>query len=66
MSPANAIKAATLTTAELIGIDKQAGSLETGKWADIIAVDGNPSKEIGDLKKIVFVMKGGIVYSKRK
>jgi imidazolonepropionase-like amidohydrolase len=62
MTPMEAIKAATKTAAELLGVDSLLGTLEPNKKADIIAVEGNPLKDIGVLKKVVFVMKGGLVY----
>jgi imidazolonepropionase-like amidohydrolase len=61
--PLEAIKMATADAAELIGIDAQVGTLVAGKWADIIAVDGNPLDDIRVIEDGVrFVMKGGIVY----
>ena len=62
MTPMEAIKAATKTAAELLGVDSLLGTLEPNKKADIIAVEGNPLKDIGVLKKVVFVMKDGLVY----
>jgi imidazolonepropionase-like amidohydrolase len=62
MSPTEAVKAATLNVADLIGIRDHAGSLEPGKWADIIAVNGDPTEEIAAIKQVVFVMKAGKVY----
>ena len=48
--------------AKLLGWDKKLGSLTTGKWADIIAVSGDPLKDIENLQKVVFVMKNGVIY----
>ena len=53
---------ATLNGAELIGVDDQVGSLEPGKWADLIAVAGDPLDDIALLEDVRFVMKGGVVY----
>jgi len=56
------IRCATLNAAELIGISDKAGSIEKGKLADIIAVDGDPVKDIHAMGQVRFVMKGGVVY----
>lgn len=61
MSPAAAIKAATLSAADLLGIASEAGSLEPGKRADLIAVPGDPLADVTVLKHVPFVMKGGKV-----
>ena len=57
-----AIRMATMNAAELIGVEDQVGSLEPGKWGDLIAVAGNPLDDIGLLEDVKFVMKGGVVY----
>jgi imidazolonepropionase-like amidohydrolase len=57
-----AIQAGTLNGAKLLGWDKNLGSLTAGKWADIVAVSGDPLKDIHAMEKVVFVMKGGVVY----
>ncbi|GMN09321.1 amidohydrolase family protein [Croceitalea sp. MTPC9] len=62
ISEMDAIKSATIIAAELIGIKDKTGSIEEGKWADIIAVKGNPLKDITILEKVEFVMKEGKVY----
>ena len=62
MTPMDAIKAATINAADLIGIKDQTGTIETGKLADIVAVDGDPLKDPQVFSKVVFVMKDGIVY----
>lgn len=65
MLPLEAIKAATVSAADLIGISDKAGTIETGKWADIIAVDGDPVTDINVMGKVSFVMKGGVVYKSK-
>lgn len=61
MSPAAALRAATSVGAELLGVSKLVGTLETGKEADIVAVPGDPLKDITLMEKVSFVMKGGKV-----
>lgn len=62
MSEMEAIETATTTAAKHIGLSDMIGSLETGKQADLIAVDGNPLKDIEELLSVDFVMKGGVVH----
>ncbi|MDH7477805.1 MAG: amidohydrolase family protein [Candidatus Bathyarchaeota archaeon] len=64
MAPMDAIVAATKNAAECIGIEKSVGTVEKGKLADIIAVQGNPLTDIEVLKKVEFVMKEGVIYKK--
>ncbi len=59
MSPAQALVAATINAADLLGLADQIGTLEAGKAADLIAVDGDPLADVTVLKSIQFVMKGG-------
>jgi imidazolonepropionase-like amidohydrolase len=54
----------TLNSAKLLGWDKNLGSLTVGKWADIVAVSGDPLKDIKAMEKVTFVMKNGVVYRK--
>jgi imidazolonepropionase-like amidohydrolase len=56
-----ALQAATKNAAELLKQSKNLGSVESGKFADIIAVDGNPLADIALMQKVDFVMKGGAV-----
>jgi imidazolonepropionase-like amidohydrolase len=65
MSNMDSIVAGTLNGAKLLGWDRHLGSLTTGKWADIVAVSGDPLANIENMQKVVFVMKNGVVYSHR-
>jgi len=62
MTPAQAIRSATTTAAELLGMQNDLGSIAAGKFADMVAVKGDPLNDIGLLQQIDFVMKGGEVY----
>jgi imidazolonepropionase-like amidohydrolase len=62
MTPAEAIRAATASAADLLGRSKDVGSLEAGKYADIIAVSGDPLADVKVLERVPWVMKGGKVY----
>ena len=62
MTPAQAIRAATSSAADLIGRSKDVGSIEAGKYADIIAVSADPLQDVRALENVGFVMKGGVVY----
>jgi len=62
MPALEAIRAATMNAADLIGISEKTGSIEKGKLADIVAVDGDPQKDIQVMGKVKFVMKDGVVY----
>jgi imidazolonepropionase-like amidohydrolase len=62
MSNMDALIAGTLNGAKLLGWDKNLGSLTPGKWADIVAVSGDPLEDIHATEKVVFVMKNGVVY----
>lgn len=61
MTPLQALQTATIRGAELLNWSDQIGTIETGKFADIIAVSGDPTKDIATMEKIAFVMKGGVV-----
>jgi imidazolonepropionase-like amidohydrolase len=56
-----AIQAATINAADLLGWADRVGTIEPGKWADIVAVDGDPLKDVTTLERVKFVMKGGKV-----
>ena len=61
LTPLQAIQAATVNDADLLGWSDKVGTIEPGKWADIIAVDGDPLADVTTLEKVKFVMKGGEV-----
>jgi len=61
MTPAQAIRSATASAAELLGTSDQVGTIEAGKFADIVAVPGDPLADVTQLEKVDFVMKGGVV-----
>ena len=62
MTPMQAIHSATVTASELLGMQKEVGTIEVGKYADIVAVPGNPLGDISVMEKVDFVMKGGVIY----
>jgi imidazolonepropionase-like amidohydrolase len=62
MAPLAALQTATLNAADLMGWSAKTGSLEAGKWADIIAVEKNPLDDVRVLQDVKFVMKAGVVY----
>jgi len=61
MTPAQAIQSATLTSSTMMGWQDKVGTLEKGKFADIVAVSGDPLQDITELQHVKFVMKGGEV-----
>jgi imidazolonepropionase-like amidohydrolase len=62
MTPMQAIRTGTVAAADLLGSSDNSGTVEAGKWADIVAVSGDPLKDIAELERVKFVMKGGVVY----
>src|SRR5258708_30844979 len=62
MTPVQAIQTATVNAADLLGWSDRIGTIEAGKFADIVAVNGDPSKDVTLLQSPVFVMKGAVVY----
>jgi imidazolonepropionase-like amidohydrolase len=61
LTPIEAIRAATTSAAELLGWEDRVGAIEPGKFADLIAVEGDPLADITVLRSVKFVMKGGAV-----
>ncbi len=66
MTPAQAIRSATIVAAELLGMKDSLGTIEAGKLADIVAVPGDPLADISVMEKVDFVMKGGVIVQKPK
>jgi len=62
MTPAEALRSATVSGAELLGMGDRVGSIDVGKFADLVAVPGDPLGDVTQLEKVDFVMKGGVVY----
>jgi imidazolonepropionase-like amidohydrolase len=62
MTPMQAIRSGTVVPAELLGWSDKMGTIEAGKWADLVAVSGDPLKDITELERVKFVMKGGAVF----
>ena len=62
MTPMQSIVAGTSNAAKLLGWEKNIGTLSAGKWADVVAVPGDPTKDITVMEHPVFVMKNGVVY----
>ena len=62
MSPVAALQSATSTAARVLHLEDQVGRIAPGLLADLVAVEGDPTREIGALRRVAFVMKGGTVY----
>jgi imidazolonepropionase-like amidohydrolase len=62
MTPMQAIQSATVAAADLLEKPDEMGAIEAGKYADIVAVAGDPTRDITELERVRFVMKGGQVY----
>jgi imidazolonepropionase-like amidohydrolase len=61
MTPLEAIRTSTINDADLLGWSDKIGTIEPGKFADLIAVDGDPLTDVTTLERVKFVMKGGDV-----
>jgi imidazolonepropionase-like amidohydrolase len=64
MTPMQAIRTGTVNAADLLGWSDKIGTIEPGKWADIVAVSGDPLKDITELQRVKFVMKSGEVFKR--
>ncbi|HEX5081906.1 MAG TPA: amidohydrolase family protein [Blastocatellia bacterium] len=64
LTPLQSIQTATVHASKLLGWDDRAGAIEAGKYADLIAVDGDPTKDVTELERVKWVMKGGVVVKK--
>jgi imidazolonepropionase-like amidohydrolase len=62
LTPMQAIQSATTSAADLLGWSDKVGAVVPGRYADLVAVDGDPLSDITELERVTFVMKGGIVY----
>lgn len=65
IAPAQVLRMATLTSAQVMGVERDLGVIAAGKYADLILIDGDPTRDIDDLKKISTVIKGGKVFDPR-
>ncbi len=66
MTPLQAIQSATVNSANLLGWQDRVGQIAPGFYADLVAVKGDPLKDISVLEKVDFVMKGGVVYKNQR
>ncbi len=64
LTPLQAIQAATINAADLLGWNERVGAIAPGAYADLIAVDGDPLKDVTELERVKFVMKGGVIYKR--
>jgi len=62
LSPREAIETASLVPARVMGLEKDTGTVDVGKRADLILVDGNPLERISDLRKVKWVVANGVLY----
>jgi imidazolonepropionase-like amidohydrolase len=65
LTPMQAIQTATVNAADLLGWSDRVGSVQPGRFADIVAVSGDPLADVRELERVAFVMKGGVVYKQK-
>ena len=65
MPAGEAILAATRNAADLIGASDRIGSIQAGRFADVVGVAGNPITDISELRRVTFVMKGGVIFKEQ-
>ncbi len=66
MTPMQAIQSATIVSARAMKLDKDSGSIEVGKRADLVLIKGNPDKNISDIRQVTSVVTNGRMYDSRK
>jgi imidazolonepropionase-like amidohydrolase len=64
MTPLDALRAATAVSAKSMGRERETGTVQVGKAADLLVLDGNPLEAISNVRRVAYVMKGGTVYAK--
>jgi imidazolonepropionase-like amidohydrolase len=64
MTPLQAIQTSTVHASKLLGMESDIGAIDAGRYADLIAVDGDPTKDVTELERVKWVMKGGAVVKK--
>jgi imidazolonepropionase-like amidohydrolase len=62
MSPKDVLRSATVVNADLLGWKDRVGEIAPGRLADVVAVEGDPLRDIGAARRVRFVMKGGVVF----
>ncbi len=63
MSPAEALQAATVVNARALGLEGKVGEIWQGAYADLVAVEGDPTADVEAVRRVVFVMKNGVIYA---